>query len=468
MRHFYQTYKSVLSIILLLVILSATSCKKFVELDPPENKIYAASAFDTDISATAAILALYNYGIFNSQIPFLQNLTFSSGVSSDELNYTLTTTPEIIEFQNNAITIGNGRNNTLWANGFSELMAINSAISGLNNSTSLTPSVKSQLMGEAKFFRAFTNFYLVNMYGGIPLITQPEGLDNAYLPRTSADDIYATIIADLREAQSLLPTTYVGSLRSRVNKLAATALLARVYLYRNDNANAESLSTQVIGTGTYTLPAPALAFVNTSNEVILQFATFYGFSSFAQSYRTATSDATVAPPTYTLNASIVNSFESGDTRKTNWVDSTTSGSKFYRINKYKIYTAATAGAGNESNVVLRLAEQYLIRAEARARQGNLSGASSDLNVVRTRAGLPNLTNAVATSPTLLSAAIAQERKVELFGEFGHRWFDLLRTGQANTVLSPLKQNWNATRSVLFPIPDPQRQLNTNLTQNPGY
>jgi hypothetical protein len=442
-----------------------TSCNKYVELQPPLNKINASDAYTTDGTATAAVIALYNYGIFGSFTTLQQSMALFNGVSSDELHYTLTNSTNITEMENNAISIGNGANANLWAYAYAQLLEANDAVQGITVSTTLTPTVKSQLLGEAKFFRAFVNFYLVNLYGGEPLVVS-DPLTNAFLPRSTPAQVYSAIVSDLKDAQAALPTTYVGTLRSRVNQYAATALLARVYLYQKDYVDAEAMATMVINAGVYTLAATNSVFINTSNETILQFATYYGYSAFATSYRTATSATNIVPPTYVLTSNIANSFEAGDNRKTNWVDSTISGTKFYRINKYKIYTAATAGAGNEFNVVLRLAEQYLIRAEARAQQGNVVGAAADINMIRTRAGLGATT--AATQSTLLTA-VAQERKVELFGEYGHRWFDLLRTGQANAVLSVMKPTtWNATRSVLFPIPDAQRQLNTALTQNSGY
>lgn len=465
----YNLSKLISAFIGIPVLIVFASCNKFVALDAPLNKIEASKAYETDATATASVVALYNYGIFNSLNPLLLSLNTFGGISSDELHYNPTTTPEITEIENNAISISSVQNASFWANAYSELLEANVAITGISNSTTLTPSVKSQLLGEAKFFRAFVNFYLVNYYGGIPL-TGDDPLTSAYLPRSTPDQVYASIVSDLKEAQALLPTTYVGTLRSRINQYAATALLARVYLYKQDYVNAEAMATVVINSGTYSLAPTNSVFINTSNETIIQFATYYGYSAVATSYRTSTSATNIAPPTYTLTSNIANSFEANDNRKTNWIDSTTTTAKFYRINKYKIYTAATAGAGNEFNVVLRLAELYLIRAEARAQQQvNLSGAAADINVIRTRAGLPNLSTTVASSQSGLLAAVAKERKLELFGEFGHRWLDLLRTGQANTVLSAMKPTtWNATRSVLFPIPDVQRRANPSLTQNPGY
>ncbi|WP_394334799.1 RagB/SusD family nutrient uptake outer membrane protein [Niastella vici] len=116
------------------------------------------------------------------------------------------------------------------------------------------------------------------------------------------------------------------------------------------------------------------------------------------------------------------------------------------------------------SIVFRAAEIYLIRAEARAQQNNLTGAAADLNVIRSRAGLPATT---ATTPTEYLDAIFRERKFELFTEWGHRWFDLIRTGNANTVLGALKPTWRPT-AALFPIVTQVLLSNPQLTQNPGY
>ncbi|MNR45889.1 SusD family protein [compost metagenome] len=115
--------------------------------------------------------------------------------------------------------------------------------------------------------------------------------------------------------------------------------------------------------------------------------------------------------------------------------------------------------------MLRLAEQYLIRAEARCKLNNLSGARSDIDAVRTRAGLTAIHS--GSNETQLLTAIETERLHEFFGEYGHRWLDLKRTERTTAVLSPVKANWQST-DVLFPIPQAQILINTKLTQNPGY
>jgi starch-binding outer membrane protein, SusD/RagB family len=118
----------------------------------------------------------------------------------------------------------------------------------------------------------------------------------------------------------------------------------------------------------------------------------------------------------------------------------------------------------EYNMVIRYAEILLIRAEAKAHLNKLDEAIDDLNLIRSRAGLPLLT--IADQASLLKA-IEHERRIELFAEWGHRWFDLKRTGRATEILAPLKPAWKPS-AMLFPIPQNERLRNPLLTQNPGY
>jgi hypothetical protein len=134
---------------------------------------------------------------------------------------------------------------------------------------------------------------------------------------------------------------------------------------------------------------------------------------------------------------------------------------YYYPYKYK---SLVFGANAEYYTLLRLAEQYLIRAEARAEQGNVSGAQADINVIRNRAGLGNTT---AGDQASLLAAVAQERRIELNCEWGHRWLDLKRTGTASAVLGAEKTTWTAT-GILWPIPSSEISANSNLVQNAGY
>jgi len=117
-------------------------------------------------------------------------------------------------------------------------------------------------------------------------------------------------------------------------------------------------------------------------------------------------------------------------------------------------------------MVLRLAEQYLIRAEARLQQGNdLTGAAGDLNAIRHRAGLADMSTGSASD---LMTALTHEKQIEFFAEWGHRWLDLKRWGTATSVLSADKGITVTTSALLFPIPVADIIADANLRQNPGY
>ena len=139
------------------------------------------------------------------------------------------------------------------------------------------------------------------------------------------------------------------------------------------------------------------------------------------------------------------------------------GSTYYYPYKYKTNTPGSGMA--EFDMVFRLAEQFLIRAEARAWQDNQSGAKADLDEIRRRAGLNETT---ANDKQSILNAILQERRVEFCFEYGHRWLDLKRTGTINTILSVEKPaTWRAT-AALFPIPQNAISTNIKLKQNDGY
>jgi hypothetical protein len=173
-----------------------------------------------------------------------------------------------------------------------------------------------------------------------------------------------------------------------------------------------------------------------------------------------------------LNNNLVNAFETGDARLTNWVGTFTTTTApvttYYYANKYKVASLSSTIAVTEYPIVMRFAEQYLIRAEARAQQNNLSGAVADINIVRARASLANTT---AASQSDILDAVAHERQVELFSEWGHRWFDLKRTNKLDAVMSvvtPQKGGTWSSFEQLMPIPPDDIRAGANLKQNPGY
>lgn len=454
-------FQSIYFSVIIITCTFFSSCSKFVELGAPPTQVVLEDVFKTDATATSAILALYSSS--NSGMTALVlNFSVYPGMSADDVQLNTTSAfPD--EFKNNVITAltNNVNLNNIWYPAYQVIKNTNDAISGLNASQTLTPAVKTQLLGEAKTIRAYAYFYLVNLYGDVPmpLTDDSHAFENAVLPRTPATQVWAQIIADLKDAVALLPTTYVGTFRARINQSAASTLLARAYLYTKDYVNAEAEATKVINSSAFSLQTPANAFINTSNEIIWQVANATGVPILGANYLAATG----VLPTYYLYDTIYKSFEAPDLRKTNWTGVVTISSKnYYFVNKYKVRVTS----GNEYNIVFRLAELYLIRGEARAQQNNLSNAKADIDVIRNRAGLTPLLTTLTQAQMLL--AIEQERKVEMFGEWGHRWLDLKRTARVDAVIGGQKPTtWKST-AALYPIPGAQILLNTNLTQNPGY
>lgn len=441
-------------------------CKKFVQVDPPQTQLTSAAVFTDDASATSSLRGIYSEMMRTSGFASggINSITCLTALSSDELfNYSLT--PDMIQFYDNALSATNTLVKTsLWEEGYKYIYYANATLEGLSRSSSVSASLKNQLTGEAKFIRAFCHFYLVQLFGDIPLVLSTDYRVNQILPRTSVNLVMNQIVADLKKAEELLATDYSFSGGEKVcpNKWAATALLARCYLYREDWAAAESEATAVINQNTdFSLEHDLnRVFLKNSSEAIWQ------LMPVQPNKNTNEGNAfilTGQPSIYSLRPALLDSFESGDLRKSSWVNSVTIGSKtYYYPFKYKVKNAA---ALTEYSMVLRLAEQYLIRAEARARQGNILGAQQDLDAIRTRAGLGNTT---ATDQASLLRAIQHERLTELFTEWGHRWMDLKRTGEVSPVLQHVKTTSIQLQDLLYPIPKSEINNDPSLVQNPGY
>ncbi len=442
-------------------------CESFLEVALPKAIVDGKTVYKDDETATAAVIGIYHEFIASGQFASgsTGSVTFLSGLSSDELVLT-NTDPLFTPFNENELTPLNLVNTNIWSSCYKSIYAANAVLEGIQNSGSLTPAVSAQLKGEALFIRAFCHFYLVNLYGEVPLIRTTDYRLNQDAPRDEIAEVYAGMVNDLLEAKQLLASDYVTIERVRPNKAAAAAMLARVYLYMEEWTNAETQASIVITNALYDLENDLNnTFLANSDEAIFQLIN--------PLLKTSTSEGALfvpapnsAPGQVMLADTLVKSFELNDKRRANWVGSYAGASVAYYPLKYKKRLSASS-VTKEYSMVLRLAEQYLIRAEARARNGKLVGsnsAQSDLNEIRSRAGLP-VTAAVTEAELLL--AIEQERKVELFAEWGHRWLDLKRTNHADAALNS-KPFWEPT-DVLYPIPESELLNNPNLNpQNDGY
>lgn len=487
---FNQKYTISLLFLPILVTLTA-GCKKLTEVNPPTTSLVGTAVFSNDANAISALTGIYSS--MSSLSPFAagqsSSLDVFPGLSSDEL----TLWSGVTNFQwqayydNNLNASGTNYGTEYWSPFYSYIFRCNDAIVGMNASATLTPSIKQQLLGEAYFLRAYFYFYLTGLYGNVPLALTTNPNINASLAQTDPPHVYAQIISDLKHAQLLLSAQYLDASllttvtdRVRPTKWAATALLARAYLYNRQWTAADSAATILINNSSqFSLSTLNNAFLRASlgnNEAIWQLQPVT--NSPANTFEEVGFYMTSAGPNQAGNVGIylsnflMNAFEPGDNRATQWVGTiTVAGTTYHFPFKYKQYKVAAGTPVTEHLMILRLSEQYLIRAEARAMEGNIGGAQADLNAIRTRAGLGPTT---ASDQSSLITAILHERQVELFTEQGHRWLDLKRSGTVNAVMTavtPIKSNgtftWN-TNQQLYPIRPQDIILDPNLRQNSGY
>lgn len=455
-------FLSHLPISILACAITSASCTKFTEVPPPQNDLTTEQVFSGDYNAARAMIGVYTSIMDNKWSLLNGGLSVFCGLSADELTRTQSAIWEDA-FAANTLNSQNTLCSIFYTTSYNWIYQCNSIIQNIRLLEGTDDSTAQQLTGEAKFTRALVYFYLVNLYGDVPLVTSPDFQITATAPRSSTASVYRQIISDLLDAETLLPNYYPGGddyshERSRPNQAAATALKARVYCYIGDWSNAAKAAGKLIDDSRFTLVTDLdNVFLKGSPEVIWQLQPVHEKISTAEGSLFIPLLGTT--PTYAITDWLLHSFEPGDGRLIHW---TSSGNQRYFPYKYR--QASDQPSTTEYNVLLRLSEQYLIRAEARIMQNDTIGAAADLNLIRQRAGLEKI---MPDGHTDILHAIWHERQVELFAECGHRWLDLRRTRQIDAVLGAEKPGWQPYQA-LYPIPSSQLEKNPNLVQNPGY
>lgn len=494
--------RSLLPVLLIFIIISQPSCKKLVEIPLPTQTLSANNAYVTDVTAIGILDGMYAMLTNNGTgYPFqgTRSIGLLAGLSADELNVFGTSMPYYTYYRNDLSSL-TSTGYEFWAPAYHNIYKCNAAIEGLQKSITLTPAVSKQLLGEAKFMRAFFYFYLVNLFGDVPLALSTDPNVNILLVRSPKADVYNQIIVDLKEAKELMGSNFPDATllsttaeRVRPTKWAAEAVLARVYLFVGDYANAEVEASIFLDSN----PLFALSSLNNTflKSSLGNKEAIWQLQPTSINLNTADGRMYVIPSTgpsssrnpVFLSKFLLNNFEPGDQRAVlgNWINRTiykrtsTTYDTVPFVYKYKVGLATgvtSASAMTEYFMVLRLGEQYLIRAEARARIGsNLFGAISDLDKIRGRAGLPLIANIdPGISQSALINTIMHERQVELFCEWGHRWLDLKRTGKVDDVMSvitPLKSNgaikWRSYQQY-YPVLKSELDKAPSLVQTDGY
>lgn len=459
-----------------------SSCKKYLDIPNPTNSVSTTAAFENKGSIDGMMNQMYSN--FSGFVYGVDMARYSSAMADD--GYNPTTVVNWAIYQNNNITPAV----TLpvhWDFIYQVIYMANLMLEGLPGATApgFTATDKKAYIAASKTIRACAYFQLVRFFGDVPLITDTDVPVNGVKPRDPAASIYTAIEKDLQEAIADLPGT-LGTKYFINNKYIPEAVLAQVYLTQGKWAQAEAAATSIINSNLYSLATVTNVFLQSSNEGILVTAPITSFANAANNFKVGSYALQLWPEgffkvflegrAFALSPDLQNSFETGDQRWLNWVKLSNTANYANPVNrmfayKYKynanFYTAAIPAGQEEDNKIIRLAEMYLIRAEARAQQNNVVNAAVDINRIRTRAGLANTTAATQTD---MINAVLKERRVELFFEGPSRWLDLIRTGKANAVLSAISYktaNWKPTMTLL-PIPATVITANPALTQNPGY
>lgn len=383
-----------------------------------------------------------------------------------------------------------------WTGNYNIISAANFAILALPN---FLPYIKQssdllsyqQDLGDAKFIRAYAYFNLGRVYGGVPIIDSTNSAaELATKTRASLDSVYAFVHKDLNYAIQYLPDSWPKEWTGRVTKYSAMALAAKVFLYQNKMDSVKYYTDKIIASGIYDLypnfyklfrlegensqeslfeiQSSTLGKI-TGDQTYCEYAFFQGPRGNSpqnlQGWGFKVPSARLIAFLKGRNDSVrIHATIMARGSRTDEGDSIrfTCTNPFYNMKTYMpSYQNKWSynGYGFDYNVrILRFAEALLMNAEANVSLGNIAAAATSLNRLRNRAGL-----AAIASPTIQD--VYDERRAELALE-ENRFFDLVRTGQAATVLSPL--GFKTGKNEVFPIPYSQIQLNPNLTQNSGY
>jgi hypothetical protein len=485
-------------IIGLFLVSTFGSCTKFVDYNPQEDyQITADNYFKTAEDYQKMAIGVYSPMQWLWAVPVIGEIASDNSVSGGENATDNIALQQIDDYQ---IVANNGNLTEIWKACYE---GINRANYLEENKAKLDFTGKTALYGEVYFLRAYYYFELVKMFGGVPLFTDKRlsvGDSNKFQRATKAQ-VYAQIEADLTAAIAALPVT--NSQKGRATKYAAQALLGKVYLYQDKFTEAAAMLENVIGKFSLAANYESIfleAGENGSESVFeVQYSNaspFYDWSNPGRGQGnlavqicgirnlTGSSPYNSGWSTNLPTANLAAAFTAGDTRKTVTVldieayKTANPGMNItYTVAPYKntgLYNQKyLPRVGQTSGQVelnylnnyraIRYADVLLMAAEAnnRAAAPNDAKAQLYLNQVRARA-FGNNSNNVSATGTALRTAIWDERRLEL-GMEGHRFFDLVRTGQAASKIT----GWAANKNEVFPIPQAEVDI-SGLTQNPGY
>jgi len=453
------------TLIIAVAILIFTSCENFLDLSPKSS--FSADAFyKTTSDAEAGVIGIYDA----AQSAFKLNFCYWGEGRADNVQ-TTQSGEGLYLIQNN---LNESISSASWSALYTMISRANYAIKYIPEIFESDDEDGLQLIGQAKALRALAYFYLVRVWGDVPLITEPcTSVDNSiFVTKTDQEEVLDQIEEDLNYAATYCVDKFNSDDdRIMVNKGSANGLLTQVYMWRHKYEEALESSELVMNNSLYSLVTTmddwgAIFSESYSDESIFEVA----YSS-TETNGLRTLYAIGSYSIYTPSEIFKASFESGDLRQEYVYDVTLSDPK--AIWKYlgKGVSDEVSTASLQNIVLIRLADIMLLRAEALVNIGgtdNITEALSLLNTIRSRAGLSTFATEVdaITMYSDLESAILHERSIELCYE-GHRWFDLVRTGRAIDVMGPIN-GLSDEGNLVWPISESSLEKNPNLLQNPFY
>lgn len=473
-------------LIAFLMLLFAQSCVKKLD-ERPDNFIAPVNFYKNPADAIAAINAVYDplsaWGAYEREIYLMTELSTDNMDLSGRNQERAQLDDYLIDASNNVIL------NT-WSNFFNGINRANTVSDRIPQVSSVPSALRLRIEGEARFLRAFYYFNLVRLFGDVPLIIkETSSLQGLNVTRNSVSDVYVQIIKDLEFAEQNLPLSYSGADVGRITKGAAKTLLAKVYLTMAGHPLKDASKYELAGKKAKEVIELQQYNLLSRYEDNFAIALKNGKESIFEGQSVANSLGNDVSRIYTNFApqpqnpygqrayggffpslELYNSYEVPDARKRLYLTesyTTPGGAKVTvsrpHINKY-IDPAGSENNNSNNWPYLRYADVLLMYAEAMNETGKPAEAITYINMIRNRVGLLNTT---ASTQGQLRDVIEKERRLELAFE-GHRWFDLVRTGKLISTMIAKGKTAIKNFHVLYPIPQRERDVNPNLTQNAGY
>lgn len=483
------------AVALVVLAFAGTSCEDFLE-SKPISQVGETDFFKTEADFNQALVGAYSAfaqvysgnGYYSLLVDLRSDNTteLTAGGSGNDAKRNLD------EFRE---TTDNEHLTAFWQNSYTLIARANSILAKIDGGA-VADNLKKQYTGEALTLRALGYFNLVRLFGGVPLVTEPvSDIDASYkVGRSAVNDVYAQIEADLVKAAGLLPVSYGEAGVGRATLGVAQSLLGQVYLTQKKYTEAVTEFKKVVTSGTYSL-LPVYADLykagkQGNSEAIWQAqykSAANGLGSNLPNHFAPTGSEGITIPSggaYGFNQpteDIAAAYSAGDVRRNNIADGYQNGSSFVAAKYIRGYVERETGGGYADSgadwYVIRYADILLMYAEAlnEVNKGPVADAYTAINQVRKRAGLSDLSG---LNYETFKAAVYNEERLESPFE-GHRWFDLLRTDRALTVMNS-KVTAGGTKTVgistpikpyqlLYPIPALVVATSSPaIVQNEGY